>query len=494
MSTSFDLPETTIGEIHDAMASGEVTSRELVERYLDRIEAYDRDGPELNAFVTVNPEAKERADELDEAFAAEGFVGPMHGIPVLMKDQAMTAGLTTTFGSEAFAEYVPERDAKVVSTLKDAGAIILGKTNLPDWAAASIGYSSVLGQTKNPYAPDRDPGGSSAGTAAGVAANLGTIGIGEDTGGSIRVPSSRCNLFGIRVTTGLISRDGMSPLITRQDTAGPMGRTVEDVARVLDVIAGHDPADGWTGVAAMQGRESYLGTVETAAGSLEGARLGVLEERFGDGDSPVRAVTEQAVEAMVEAGAELVEPVSIPDLDDQLDDTWLYGHQSKHDIDAFLAELADPPVGSFDEIYSQGRYHPGLKVFDDIAAGPSDPGSDPEYYRKVEAQHELRRDILNVFAAAELDAIVFPDIKTVPPDHQQLREQGGPQELTTNTYIAPQSGCPAMSVPGGFTDEGFPVGVELLGTPHSEHRLLELAADYESATDTRQPPSTTPEL
>lgn len=226
--------ETTIDEIHDAINAGELTSRELVEGYLDRIDSYDWDGPGLNSIVTVNDAAVDRGAHLDERREEVGPVGPLHGIPVLVKDQAETAGIRTTFGSEAGADYVPETDATLVSKLKNAGAIVLAKTSLPDFAAAYFGYSSMTGQTKNPYDLDRDPGGSSAGTGTSATANLGTVGVREDTGGSIRVPSANCNLVGIRVTTGLVSRTGLSPIVPRQDTAGPMGRTVTDMAYLLD--------------------------------------------------------------------------------------------------------------------------------------------------------------------------------------------------------------------------------------------------------------------
>ena len=222
----FRLQEATIDDVHSAFRSGELTCRRLVELYLARIEAYDKDGPELNSILTVNPSVLEEADELDRSFERNGeFVGPLHGVPVLVKDQAETAGIRTTFGSVAFEGYVPEEDATAVRRLKEAGAVVLAKTNLPDFATSWFAYSSAGGVTKNPYDLDRDPGGSSGGTGAAVAANLGTVGIGEDTGGSIRVPASFDNLVGVRVTTGLISRRGLSPLVVFQDTAGPMTRT-----------------------------------------------------------------------------------------------------------------------------------------------------------------------------------------------------------------------------------------------------------------------------
>ncbi|WP_207955768.1 amidase [Rubrobacter marinus] len=251
-SPKFRLQEATIDDIHSAFRSGELTCRRLVELYLARIEAYDKSGPGLNAIITVNENVLAQAEELDLSFQQSGeLVGPLHGIPVLLKDQAETAGIRTTFGSVAFEGYVPEEDATAVGRLKEAGALILAKTNLPDFATSWFAYSSAGGETKNPYDLDRDPGGSSSGTGAAVAANLGAVGIGEDTGGSIRVPSSFDNLVGVRVTTGLISRKGMSPLVVFQDTAGPMTRTVRDAAALLDVLVGYDPEDPFTASATL---------------------------------------------------------------------------------------------------------------------------------------------------------------------------------------------------------------------------------------------------
>ncbi len=342
--TTFDPTEATVEAVHEAMRAGDLTSRELVGYYLDRIDAYDRTGPELNSIVTINDDARERAAELDEAFAEEGVVGPLHGIPVLVKDQAETAGLRTTFGSAVFDDYVPEADAAVVARLKRAGAVVLAKTTLCDWAASWFGYSSAVGRTKNPYALDRDPGGSSAGTGAGVAANLGAVGIGEDTGGSIRLPAGYCNLFGIRVTTGLISRAGLSPLVSRQDTPGPMTRTVTDMAHVLDAIVGYDDADEWTGTTAAVPDRPFTDCLD--ADALDSARVGVLRWGFGDDDdpeaAPVTAVVEDALATVADAGATLVDPVEILGLGQKLDETSLYTLQGRRDVERFLAERDVP--------------------------------------------------------------------------------------------------------------------------------------------------------
>lgn len=494
MSDQFEVVEATVDEIHAAMEAGELTSRELVESYVDRIDAYDRNGPELNSIVTVNETAVDRAAELDDQLERDGFSGPLHGIPILVKDQAETAGLRTTFGSEACAEYVPDTDATLVSQLKEAGAIVLAKTNLPDFAAAYFGFSSVNGQTRNPYDLDRDPGGSSAGTGSAVAANLGTLGVGEDTGGSIRVPSANCNLFGIRVTTGLVSRTGLSPIVPRQDTAGPMARTVTDMTRLLDVLVGYDPEDSWSGATAQTDVESY--TEYLNRDGLDGTRIGVLRDRFGPKDDsraePVNRIVESALEDMSRAGAELVDPVTISDVEEQIADTEVYAYYATMYLDEFLAERENVPYDSVREICEAGAYHEGLGLLEAIADLTVDPEDELDFWRRSLGQESFRRDILDTFAAADLDAILFPDVQVVPPTVAELGERYTTANYPTNTPIAAQSQCPAISIPGGLTADGLPVGIELLGKPYQEHRLVEMAYAFEQIADPRQSPASTP--
>ncbi|WP_458189077.1 amidase [Haladaptatus sp. NG-WS-4] len=495
----FNLLEATVDDVHEAYESGELTCRELVESYLDRIEAYDENGPEINAIINVNPTATERADELDEAFDDDGFVGPLHGIPFVVKDQVETADITTTFGSEAFENYRPTRDATLVERLRGAGAVVLAKTNLPDWATSWFGYSSVNGRTKNPYALDRDPGGSSSGTGAAIAANFGTVGIGEDTGGSIRLPAAYNNLFGIRVTPGLVSRTGMSPLVASQDTPGPMARSVKELATVLDVAVGYDPEDEYTTATELtDDAGSYVEQLE--ADALDGARIGVLRDAFGPEDDPesgpVTRLVDVAVETMSTAGAEIVDPVSIPDLDEHLDATSLYILQSKRDLTAFLGSRPDAPVDSVDELYDSGQYHELLDLFVGIAEdGPDDPEADPDYWKSVAVQSAFQRDVLGVYAEHDLDMLLCPDVQVLPPTAAAI-EDGELDTLTfpTNTVIASQSGLCAVSVPAGLTDDGLPVGVELLGKPYDEATLLTLAYAFEQLADPRVPPETTPSL
>ncbi len=496
MTDGFDIVEATIDEIHDAMEAGDVSSEELVNAYLDRIDAYDRNGPEINSVITVNDGAVDRAIELDRTLESEGLVGPLHGIPVLVKDQAETEGLTTTFGSEACSDYVPDGDAAIVTRIKDAGGVVLAKTNLPDWASAYFGYSSENGQTKNPYDLERDPGGSSSGSGAGVAANLATIGTAEDTGGSVRVPAANCNLFGIRVTTGLVSRVGHSPLVPRQDTPGPVARTATDMTRFLDVMVGYDEDDDWSGATAQTDVDSYTDYLN--ADGFEGKRIGVLRDAFGDGDdprgAPVNDVVESALDVMTDAGAELVDPVSIPDLDEQIEDTTVYGYHATIHLNGFLEERDDIPYDSVGEIYEAGAYHEDLDLIEAIAETTSEPTEELDYWRQTLGQESLRRDVLDAFAANDLDAMVFPDVQVTPPKISELGDRYTTANYPTNTPIGAQTQCPAVSVPGGLTDGGVPVGVELLGVPYSEPALVEMAYAYDQATETRVPPETAPPL
>ncbi len=495
---SFHLEEATIDDIHSAFQSGELTCRRLVELYLARIEAYDKSGPELNSIITINPNALQEAEELDRSFEQSGeLAGPLHGIPVLVKDQAETAGIRTTFGSIAFEDYTPEEDATAVRRLKEAGAIILAKTNLPDFATSWFAYSSAGGVTKNPYALDRDPGGSSSGTGAAIAANLGAVGIGEDTGGSIRLPASFDNLVGVRVTTGLVSRKGMSPLVVFQDTAGPMTRTVKDAATLLDVLVGYDPADPFTSVASLA-REAGSYAQGLNGSSLGGARIGILREVFGPDEDPdsgqVNAAIEDAIGAMREAGAEIVDPVIVPGLQDYIGITSLYLSQSRYDIDDFLSKR--PGGHTVAELYASEQFHPRLDLFIAIEEeAPADPEEDPDYFKGLAAREQFRRAILDVMAAQNLDALLFPNSQVLPPTRKELDDwKWTVLTFPTNALIAAQSDLPSISLPAGFAEGNVPVGFELLGKPYGEAELLKLAYAYEQEANPRKAPESVPPL
>lgn len=497
-SQSFRLEEATIDDIHSAFRSEELTCRQLVELYLERMEAYDKSGPELNSVITVNPNVLEEAEELDRSFQQAGeFTGPLHGIPVLVKDQAETAGIRTTFGSVAFKDYTPPEDATVIKRLREAGAVILAKTNLPDFATSWFAYSSAGGVTKNPYDLDRDPGGSSSGTGTAVAANLGAVGVGEDTGGSIRVPASFDNLVGVRVTTGLISRKGMSPLVVFQDTAGPMTRTVKDAATLLDAMVGYDPDDPFTAVAPLSaGAGSY--TRSLAEDGLDGARIGILREVFGPDEDPdsgqVNSVVENAIQAMREAGAEVVDPVSVPDLQHYIGVTSLYLSQSRYDIDQFLAER--PGNHTIAELYASEQFHPRLDLFMEIEKeAPADPEEDPDYYKGLAAREEFRRAILTSMAEHGLDAILYPNSQVLPPTRKELDDwKWTVLTFPTNALIAAQADLPSVALPAGFAEGDMPVGFELVGKPYREADLLKMAYAYEKQASPRKPPESAPPL
>ena len=485
--------ETTIAEVQQSMLAGELTSTELVSWYLERIGSLDKEGPSINSIVNLNSKALEEAGTLDHYLKTTGQLkGKLHGVPVLVKDQAETAGIPTTFGSKAFHNYIPDQDATLITRLREAGAVILAKTSMCDFAAGWFSFSSETQHTRNPYARERETGGSSAGTSAGIASNFGLVGIGEDTGGSIRLPSSFNNLFGLRVTTGLISRAGFSPLVHFQDTPGPIGRTVRDTARLLDVIAGYDPEDSYT-AAAVQSDEigHYEEMLESA--ELHGKKIGILRQAFGpDSDpdcEPVNRKVSEAIERLRSLGAEIVEDVTIPNLEEYLAETSLYSMQSKFDIDNFLSNRPNAPLRSFMEVYEANAFHELNDLFHDIAAGPDDPTTSLDYYRKRLAQEKFRHTILGVFAKHSLDTIVFPAVRVLPPTREDLAS-GKWTCLTfpTNTVIASQSILPSLSVPAGLTEDGIPVGFEMLGMPFREGKLLQLGYAYEQAMQPRQAP------
>ena len=492
---TFKLEETTISKIHAAFRTGELTVADLIDGYLARIEAYDQAGPALNSIITVNSVARDDAVRLDAEYARTGELsGSLHGIPIVVKDQAETAGLMTTFGSIAMDGYIPEKDATAIAKLREAGAIILAKTAMPDFATCWFGYSSKAGETKNPYDLAHDPGGSSGGTGAAVAANLGAIGLGEDTGGSIRLPSSFDNLVGLKVTPGLISRAGMSPLVVFQDSAGPMCRTVEDLARLLNVLVGFDPADPFTATAVIAGAVDYQARLN--ADELKGRTIGVLRQSFGDPSDPeaaeVNALMEQALEVMRDAGAKTVD-VAVPDLDYYVEYSSLYIARSRHDIDAFLASRP-VPMKKVKDIYDAGKYHPKVVLFEALVEGPEDPLTDPEYYQRYTARETFQRSIINEMAKVGASALVFPTTQIPSPSRVDL-DAGKWTTFTypTNTLIAAQSWLPAISVPAGFAS-GLPVGIEMMGLPYREADLVSIAYAYEQLTHHRRAPASTPEI
>jgi len=493
-----NLVEATIGEVHEALIAGRLTVRVLVEGYLARIEAYDRHGPMLNAIVTINENALLEADRLDGEFGLHRrLTGPLHGVPLLVKDQVATAGVMTTFGSIALDGYIPPDDATLVAQLKKAGAIVLAKTAMPDFATSWFSNSSKSGTTRNPYDLGRDPGGSSSGTGAALAASLGLAGIGADTGGSIRVPASFNSLVGIRVTPGLISRSGVSALVAFLDTAGPMARTVTDAALVLDAMVGFDPADEYTSAyIAARPPSHYSNTLN--AGALRGARIGVLRQAFGRQGDPdcasVNSVIERAVAMMADAGATLVD-VEIPSLGAFMTSTSLYLTHSRHDLNHFLAEQPGIPYSTIESIVRDGKYDPSLEWLVAMANGPAMPSDDPEYFPKMAEREKFQRAVVNAMARASVAVIVYPTVQVPAPTRSDIDAGRWTVEaFPTNTMIAPQAGLPAATVPAGGTPAGLPVGLEILGSPFGEVTVLSIAYAFEQIAGGRIVPATTPEL
>jgi amidase len=490
--------ERDIADIHRALRAGALSVRDLTAAYLARIEAYDQRGPRLNAVVCTDGGALAKADALDRAQAEQGALGgPLHGVAILVKDNVDVAGLPSSSGLAAFRDYLPPRDAHCIARLRAAGALLLGKTTLPDFASSWWAYSSLSGETRNPYDLARDPGGSSAGSGAATAASFATAAIGTDCGGSIRLPASCNGLVGVRGTPGLVSRAGSGPLVTLQDTVGPMTRSVEDAARLLEVMVGYDgddelSAQGW----AARAPTSYVAALD--GDGLRGARLGLLLDALGgDGDehaAPVNAVVRAACQSLRDAGA-VVDEVRLPDLARHVADTSMYVNCSRHAIDSYLMARPELPLRSLRQVIEQRAYHPMLDLLEACAFGPEMPEYDPLYFRRLAAREQFARAVMNVMARARLDALIFPTVQVLPPTREQLAHKVWTTlSFPTNTLIASQTWLPSITVPAGMSSQQLPVGLEFLVRPYDEAGMLRLAYAFEQRTRARRAPRSTPEL
>lgn len=492
---AFDVPvaQASIASLLAALTGGQFTARALAAHFLERIDALDQQGPTLNAVVTRNTRALAEAEALDAALARTGKpVGPLHGIPMVVKDCLETADMPTSFGSEAFADYRAAADATVIAKLRAAGAVILAKTTLPDWATSWFAYSSRSGETRNPYDLARDPGGSSGGTGAAVAAAYATAGLGTDCGGSVRLPASFCNLVGVRSTPGLISRRGCNPLVGFQDTIGPLARSVEDAARVFDVLVGYDANDPLTcAYIAARAPASYLDGLTPDA--LTGMRIGVLRTAFGRDDdeasAPVNRVMDAALGDLVAGGCTLVD-LELPGLAEHVVESSLYLVKSRSDIDRFLAESPGAPMRTVADIVASGRYHPKLDLLEGIAAGPTDPLQDPAFVAGYLARERFMQAVVRLMADAQVSTLVYPTCQVVPP----LRAETDSGRWTTlnfptNTLIGSQTWLPAMTVPAGLSAAGLPVGMEILARPYDEPTMFRVAYGFERLRDRRLLPA-----
>src|SRR5712671_445721 len=496
----FQIVETSIDDIHAAIKAGRLTVRQLVQGYLDRIETYDKRGPNINSVITINPDALAEADKLDAAYKRSGLVGPLHGVTVLVKDEVDTAGMPTTLGTLVFKDYRPPRDAFAIEKLRKAGAIILGKTTLSEFAAGDT-YGSMFGATRNPYDLERTVGGSSGGSGAALAANFSTVTIGEETFASIRRPAGWNAVVALRPTPGLVSRSGMwdgYPTVHAQ--MGPMARNVKDLARLLDGMVGYDPEDPVTAMGVGKVEGSY--TKYLNRNGLKGARIGILRESIGNNSEPgtddfkkVDAAFEKNVAELKAAGAILVDPITIPNLKTLLTRRVPDPVAADAALKLYLARNPNSPYKTREDYQKspdmEKSFPPPNVARWKATPAPFNPARYVEY---VQAREQLMIAILNVMADNKLDAIVH---KTVEHQPALISEGINPPYTSTkgvpswNTFlIYPAS----VTVPSGFTVDNLPVGITFFGRPYSEPVLLKLAYAYEQATRHRVPPKTTPPL
>ena len=488
------LREATITSLHEAMQRGKLTAAELVQLYLDRIAAYDKQGPFINALILVNPRALAEARRLDSLYKATGkFVGPLHGIPVIVKDNYDTYDMPTTNGTLAMKKSIPPDDAYVVRKIREAGAIIIAKSNLAEFAqSGNFSVSSILpGYSRNPYDTRRTTAGSSGGTAAAVAADFGTIGLGTDTGSSIRGPAAHQSLVGFRCTLGLISRDGIAPLALTNDTGGPICRTVEDAVRVLEVIAGYDKADSVT--RQSQGRipASYLSFLDK--NGLKGARIGVFRQLCtpAKADSQVVALFNHALDELRAAGATIVDNVQVADVD-TINKSYDTIPQLRRDFNVYLATLGpNAPHKTLASIIKSKQYHPFLEKFLlDANADTLAPELHKGWQKNLALRQRLRQLLLRAMDSSQVDVLVYPSFSYPPRFIGDLNTPSG----TNNNALAPPTGFPAFTVPMGFTYGTLPAGLQFFGRPYSEPTLIKLCYAYEQATNHRLPPASTPPL
>ena len=495
----FRLMEASIEDIHNAYQSGELTSRQLVQFYLDRIEAYDKNGPNINSIITLNPRALEEADRLDAAFTASGFIGPLHGIPVIVKDQADAQDMPTTLGSVLLEDYFPEQDAFAVAKLREAGAIILGKSTLGEWGGGDT-YGSLFGITRNPYALDRTVGGSSGGTGGSISANFATVGVGQEGYASIRRPSTWNSLVGMRPTGGLISRSGVYagwPSIN--GSLGPMTRTVKDLATLLDALVGYDPEDPITARGVGNVPDSYTDFLDN--NGLQGARLGIIRESIVSNSDPesedfskVSEVFDQAVEQLKAAGAEVVDPIVIPDLNELLAKR-AGGPEGDESFQVYFSRNPNAPFKSRQEVLQSPDFDKVFRYAQQMLRRSSEGSPDESrHYEYLLAREQLMTNLLKVMADNGLDAIVHKSV-----EHQPTLISDGMNPPYVNTKGVPHLNTflvfvPTITVPAGFTRDQLPVGISFLGRPFSDGALIKLAYSYEQATLHRKPPGSTPAL
>jgi amidase len=492
----FDLEEATVAGLQEEMGTGRTTSRDLTRKYLVRIGSMDKTGPALHHVIETNPEALAIAEALDAERKRKGLRGPLHGIPVLVKDNVATADrMQTTAGSLALAGAAPPRDSFVAKKLRDAGAVILGKANLSEWANfrsthSSSGWSARGGQGKNPYALDRNPCGSSSGSGAGVSANYCTVAVGTETDGSVVCPSATNGVVGMKPTLGLVSRAGIVPISHTQDTAGPIARTVTDAAVLLTALAGADPADPATAASAGHVEADYTRYLDP--NGLRGARIGVAREKFFGYSAKADAVIETAIKDLERLGATIVDPANIPhagDYDDAEFEVLLY--EFKADLEKYFREWAPTArVKTLKDVidFNERNHAAELRYFGQeimVMAEAKGPLTDPDYQDALAKCKKLSRDegLDAVMNENRLDAVIMPT--GGPAWTTDL--VNGDHYLGGSSTPAAVSGYPSITVPAGFVF-GLPIGLSFVARAWEEPKLLRLAFAYEQGTHHRRPP------
>jgi amidase len=492
---AFNIIETTIEQVHAAYKSGELTCRHLVQMYLDRIAAYDQSGPAINAIITLNPDALKEADRLDAAYKSSGPVGPLHGVPIIMKDQGDATPMPTTLGSLLFKDYYPGRDAFVVEKLKRAGAIILGKATLGELGGGDT-HGSLFGSTKNPYDLERTAGGSSGGSGASVSANFCTVAVGQEGFASIRRPSTWNCVSGMRPTAGMVSRGGVyAGWPSVNGSLGPMARTVTDLAKLLDNMVGYDPDDPVTARGVGRTPDSFTKFLDR--NGLKGARIGILRESMGYDSEPesadfakVAEVFDKAVGDLKTAGAVVVDPVVIPNLKVLLAKRAGSFADDEDSFREYFGRSGKPPYASRREAMQSPDFQ---KVVKGSRERWSRTPSNDANYEYLKAREELMSHFLQLMAEHRLDAIVHKAVEHQPTlikdgiNPPYVDQKGAPHINTFLVYV------PSVVVPAGFTRDSLPAGITFLGRPYDDGNMLKFAYAYEQATKHRKPPpSVTP--
>ncbi|MFN2324903.1 MAG: amidase family protein [Gemmatimonadales bacterium] len=490
---ALEISQISIATLQEGFRTGSLTCRAVVVASLARIEAHDKRGAALNAIILSNPEALGIADSLDRRFRSTGTAGPLHCVPVIVKDNFNTAGLQTAAGSLSLAGFIPDHDAFQVARLKAAGAIVLAKSNMAEFAFSPLETVGSLlpGYTRNPYDQTRVTAGSSGGTAAGVAAGYGTVGLGSDTGNSIRGPSAHQALVGIRSTMGLTSRGGVIPLSLAADIAGPMARSVADAVAVFQVIAGSDPADPVTATADARLDPDYARHLR--GDGLRGARIAVLNQAWErpTADPEVRTVFQRAVGDLRLAGATVLDSMPLPGYDSLLR-TARGCNRFRHDLEAFLATQPAPPVRTVAEILESRRFHPSVEArLQASQAVDSTPDANPGCQARAQFAAALGDLVTRVMDSLGLDALVYPTWSNPPRLIGDLNTPHG----DNSQIFAPATGFPAVTVPMGWLRDGsLPAGMTFFGRAWSEPVLFRLSYAFEQATRHWKPPAATPPL